>query len=107
MNKLRSLYRPSLALLTDLYQLTMAYGHWKLGRTEDEAIFNLFYRTNPFKGGYTIVCGLKSAIDFLEDFEFREDDIAYLAGLKGNDGNSLFEPAFLDYLKSLKRPDHV
>ena len=26
---LNTLYRPSLALLTDLYQLTMAYGYWK------------------------------------------------------------------------------
>lgn len=102
MKKLKSLYRPSLALLTDLYQLTMAYGHWKLGRTEDEAVFNLFFRTQPFKGGYTIACGLEYVIDLVEDFKFMEDDIKYLAGLKGNDGNSLFEPAFLDYLKTLQ-----
>lgn len=102
MNKLTSLYRSSLALLTDLYQLTMAYGHWKLGRTEDEAVFNLYFRTQPFRSGFTVACGLQYAIDFLEGLRFQEDDIAYLAGLKGNDGNSLFEPAFLDYLKGLK-----
>ena len=102
LNKLTRLYRSSLALLTDLYQLTMAYGHWKLGRTEDEAVFNLFFRTNPFKGGYAIACGLKGVIDFLEGFRFQEDDIAYLAGLKGNDGNNLFEPAFLNYLRNLE-----
>ena len=27
----------SLALLTDLYQLTMAYGYWKVGRADREA----------------------------------------------------------------------
>jgi nicotinate phosphoribosyltransferase len=101
-NKLKSLYQPSLALLTDLYQLTMAYGHWKLGRTEDEAVFNLFFRTQPFRGGYTIACGLEYVIDLVEDFKFQQDDIKYLAGLKGNDGSSLFEPAFLDYLKTLR-----
>jgi nicotinate phosphoribosyltransferase len=101
-NKLTSLYRSSLALLTDLYQLTMAYGHWKLHRTEDEAVFNLFFRTNPFNGGYVIACGLEYVIDLLEDLKFHEDDLAYLAGLKGNDGNALFEPAFLDYLKTLE-----
>ena len=102
MSILRNLYQPSLALLTDLYQLTMAYGHWKLGRMQDEAVFNLFFRTQPFKGGYTIACGLEYVIDFLEDFKFQEDDIKYLAGLKGNDGKALFEPAFLDYLKTLQ-----
>ena len=37
MFKLSSLYKLPLALLTDLYQLTMAYGYWKLGRSEIEA----------------------------------------------------------------------
>jgi len=80
----------------------MAYGYWKLGRTQDEAVFNLFFRTQPFKGGYTIACGLEYVIDFLEDFKFQDDDIKYLAELKGNDGKALFEPAFLDYLKNLQ-----
>ena len=41
----------SLALLTDLYLLTMAYGYWKLGRSEQEAVFHLFFRKPPFAGG--------------------------------------------------------
>ena len=51
---LSQLYRHSLALLTDLYQLTMAYGYWKLGRAEQQAVFHLFFRTPPFGSGYTL-----------------------------------------------------
>ena len=53
------------ALLTDLYQLTMAYGYWKSGRAEREAVFHLFFRKAPFKSGFTIAAGLATAIDFL------------------------------------------
>jgi nicotinic acid phosphoribosyltransferase len=60
----------NLALLTDLYQLTMAYGYWKLGRAEQEAVFHLFFRKPPFRGGYAIAAGLGPAIEFLADFAF-------------------------------------
>jgi nicotinate phosphoribosyltransferase len=90
------------ALLTDLYQLTMAYGYWKTGRADDEAVFNLFFRKAPFGGGYTVACGLAPVIDFIEAFRLQADDIEYLAGLTGNDGERLFEKAFLDYLVELR-----
>ena len=89
-------------LLTDLYQLTMAYGYWKSGRADDEAVFNLFFRKAPFGGGYTVACGLIPALEYLESFRFLPDDIAYLATLTGNDGERLFEQAFLDYLLALR-----
>jgi nicotinate phosphoribosyltransferase len=88
-------------LLTDLYQLTMAYGYWKKQMLEYEAIFHLSFRQQPFNGGYAITCGLSDAIDYLQHFEFRSDDLAYLAELKGPDGLPLFEPKFLDYLQTL------
>ncbi|MCZ6900316.1 MAG: nicotinate phosphoribosyltransferase, partial [Bacteroidetes bacterium] len=47
----QDLYRSSLTLLTDLYQLTMAYGYWKSGISEKQGVFNLFFRDNPFGGG--------------------------------------------------------
>jgi len=96
-----ALYRDSLALLTDLYQLTMAFGYWKLGKAEQEAAFNLFFRKHPFQGGFTVAAGLQSVIDYVEDLHFAEDDIAYLASLTGNDGKPLFEPDFLAYLQAL------
>ena len=97
-----SLYNSSLSLLTDLYQLTMAYGYWKSGRGEQEAVFNLFFRKNPFQGGYTIACGLAYIIDYLNHFKFSNTDIAYLSTLKGNDGQPLFEQGFLDYLGAME-----
>ncbi len=95
------LYRPSLALLTDLYQLTMAYGYWKSGVGEREAVFHLYFRRNPFKGGFTVACGLAYAVDYLESFRFAAEDLAYLETLEGNDGKPLFEPAFLDHLAAM------
>ena len=102
MNRLSGIYRQSLTLLTDLYELTMAYGYWKLGRTDEEAVFNLFFRRHPFEGGFTVSCGLAYVIDFLENFKFTDDDIEYLSGLTGNDQRVLFEPGFLEYLRGLE-----
>jgi nicotinate phosphoribosyltransferase len=90
------------ALLTDLYQLTMAYGYWKTGRVDQEAVFHLFFRKAPFSGGYAVACGLAPVLDYLDGFGFLDDDIEYLATLAGNDGTPLFEPAFLDYLAGLR-----
>src|SRR5215468_6867698 len=94
--------RISPALLTDLYQLTMAYGYWKEGMLEHEAVFHLFYRQQPFNGGYTVSCGLSDAIGYLENFRFQGDDLDYLAGLVSSDGRPLFEQAFLSYLQELE-----
>ena len=102
MNPLATIYRTSLGLLTDLYQLTMAYGYWKLGRTDQEAVFHLTFREHPFRGGYTIAAGLEYALAYAQDFRFTDDDLSYLAGLAGNDGHPLFEPAFLTYLAGLR-----
>src|SRR3984957_6137696 len=89
-------------LLTDLYQLTMAYGYWKEKMLDHEAVFHLTFRQEPFHGGYAITCGLSDAIDFLRNFTFRPDYLTYLAELCGSDGESLFETRFLDYLQTLR-----
>ncbi len=99
---LTELYRPPLALLTDLYQLTMAYGYWKLGRAEQQSVFHLFFRRPPFAGGYAVAAGLRTAIEYLQSFQFDDSDIQYLATLSGNDGQPLFQRGFLDYLSDLQ-----
>ncbi|MCB1110787.1 MAG: nicotinate phosphoribosyltransferase [Chlamydiia bacterium] len=92
------IYQSSLALLTDLYELTMAYGYWKLGIMERQASFSLFFRRRPFEGNYAIAAGLETAIQFIENFHFEDSDLSYLEGLKASNGAPLFEPKFLDYL---------
>src|SRR5882672_2428773 len=88
------------ALLTDLYQLTMAYGYWKSGRADREAVFHLFFRKAPFQYGFTIAAGLATVIDFLNAFHFTEADLRFLSDMAGNNGQPLFEPGFLEYLKT-------
>lgn len=89
-------------LLTDLYQLTMAYGYWKLNMHEQKSAFHLFFRNNPFKGNYALSCGLGSIVEFLNQWHFQPDDIRYLATLKNADDEALFPAAFLTYLSTLK-----
>ncbi len=96
------LYRISLALLTDLYELTMAYGYWKAGVKDREAVFNLFFRHNPFNSGYSIACGLGYLTGYLKDLRFDESDLDYLATLRGNDDAPLFSEPFLDYLREMR-----
>jgi len=92
----------NLALLTDLYQLTMAYGYWKARVAEREAVFHLYFRKNPFDGGFAVACGLNDAIEYLRDLHFDESDCEYLATLTGNDKKPLFESGFLDYLRDFR-----
>jgi nicotinate phosphoribosyltransferase len=102
LNELAQMRFPQpMALLTDLYQLTMAYGFWKTGVKDKEAVFHLFFRKNPFQGGFTIVSGLEDVILFLSRFRFEQEDLDFLAELKGNDGKPLFEAPFFDYLAKL------
>jgi nicotinate phosphoribosyltransferase len=97
-----NLYGTSLSLLTDLYQLTMAYGYWKSGRAEQEAVFHLYFRKNPFEGGYTVCAGLEYAIHFLQNLKFSEDDLEYLTSLRNATGDELFEVDFIDHLRKLE-----
>ena len=101
-NILSSFYADSLALLTDMYQLTMSYGYWKAGLDKKEAVFHLFFRKHPFQGGFTIAAGLENAIEYLDNFRFAEEDIAYLRSLKDSNNAQLFEEPFFSYLKELR-----
>lgn len=89
-------------LLTDLYQLTMAYGYWKLNIHEREAVFHQIFRKQPFKGDYSVACGLATVIEFLQNWHFADDDLRYLQGLNAQNGQPLFTSEFLDYLRQLR-----
>ncbi len=94
----RGIYADSLSLLTDLYQLTMAYGYWKAGIAERQAVFCHSFRRQPFSGGYSIACGLGTVAEYLERFSFDTSDLDYLASLRGTDNEPLFESGFLEFL---------
>lgn len=102
MSVIRQLYGRSHALLTDLYQLTMAYAHWRSADPDREAVFHLTFRRAPFDGRFAIAAGLDAVIEYLVDFRFSDEDLAYLESLRDTAGNPMFEPAFLAYLRDLR-----
>lgn len=57
-------------LLTDMYQLSMAYAYWRNEKQDDNAVFDLFFRKNPFKGEYTIFAGLDEVLKFVMSFKY-------------------------------------
>ena len=89
---------PPLGLLTDLYELTMAYGFHRAQIGRCDAAFHLFFRQHPFGGGYAVCAGLETAIDAVRRFRYDDADVEYLAGLRGNDDRPLFDDDFLDVL---------
>ena len=86
------------ALNTDLYELTMAQAFFESGRGQDEAVFNVFFRENPFDGGYAVACGTGQIAELVENFRFDSASVDYLAGLEAPGGGKMFEPAFLEWL---------
>ncbi len=98
----RDLYRPSLATLTDLYELTMGAGYVATGLAEREAVFALSFRSLPFGGGYAVAAGLADALEILENLRFEAAEIEHLRGLRGSADRPLFTPEFLDLLASLR-----
>ncbi|MBA1434697.1 nicotinate phosphoribosyltransferase [Bombilactobacillus bombi] len=85
----------SLALHTDYYILNMMYTYWKKGINKRRAVFECYFRQNPFNSGYAIFAGLQQAIEYLQNLHFTETDIAYLREY------GEFDEEFLQYLKSL------
>ncbi|MFA7168811.1 MAG: nicotinate phosphoribosyltransferase [Sphaerochaetaceae bacterium] len=83
------------ALVTDFYELNMMQGYFET-RHNPNVVFDMFYRNNPFNGGYAVFAGLNELIDKLEGFSFSDDDIAYLRGL------GQFSEPFLDFLSGYR-----
>ncbi|MDL2302349.1 nicotinate phosphoribosyltransferase [Lachnospiraceae bacterium OttesenSCG-928-D06] len=88
--------RQNLTLLTDLYELTMMQGYFKNKDRNETVIFDMFYRSNPCGGGYSIMAGLEQMIHYIKELHFSSADISYLRSL------GIFEEEFLEYLKEFK-----
>ncbi|MGD0843654.1 MAG: nicotinate phosphoribosyltransferase [Geobacteraceae bacterium] len=84
------------ALLTDLYELTMLAGYLEEGMSETPAVFDLFFRHNPYGGGYAVFAGLETALSYLEKLHFTDDELRYLKGL------GIFKPRYFDFLRDFR-----
>ena len=83
-------------LMTDFYELTMAQTYFNKNKKDEIVYFDIFFRENPFKGGYTISCGLEETINYIKNFNFSDLEINYLRSL------NTFTEDFLNYLKNLR-----
>src|SRR2546423_13506595 len=99
---LGGLYGQPLTLLTDLYQLSMAAAAWKSGIEGREAVFHLIFRRAPFRSGFTVAAGLGTALEYIHELRFSEDDLRYLRELRAESGEPMFEAGFLDHLRRLE-----
>lgn len=90
------------SLNTDLYELTMAQGFWESGLTDVESCFTVFFRDNPFEGGFAVACGVGQIADLVESFRFTEESCDFLASIPAPGGGTVFKKAFIDYLRDFK-----
>jgi nicotinate phosphoribosyltransferase len=86
----------NLALLTDLYQLTMMGGYLANGKAEQVGTFDLYFRRIPLNGGFCLAAGLEPAMQYIESLHFDHDDLDYLQSLQR------FPPEFIEYLKNFR-----
>lgn len=85
----------NLAMLTDLYEFTMANGYDAVSK-DKQGVFDVFFRKVPDNGSFIIAAGLQQVIEAVADFHYSDDDVNYLASL------NTFSSSFLDYLKNFK-----
>ncbi|QIA07221.1 nicotinate phosphoribosyltransferase [Draconibacterium halophilum] len=90
-----SIVKETLGLYTDFYELTMAQGYFFCHKKDQQTSFDYYFRTNPYKGGYTVFAGLQDFIDALQNFTYSNSDLEFL---KANG----FKDEFLDYLRDFK-----
>ena len=85
----------TLGLYTDYYELTMAQGYFLAGKKDEATVFDYFYRTNAFEGGFMVFAGLSDFLIALADFRYPKESIEYLDKLG-------FHSGFLEYLKEFR-----
>jgi nicotinate phosphoribosyltransferase len=83
------------SLLTDFYELSMMQGYL-LQKVNPPVVFDMFFRRQPFGGGFSVFAGLETALDHVASLSFTPDDLAYLEGL------GRFHPEFLDSLAGVR-----
>lgn len=82
----------NLSMVMDFYELTMGNGYFANTKGQELVVFDVFYRSNPDNGGYSIFTGLEQIIDYILNLHFSREDIIYLQQ------QNLFREEFLEYL---------
>ncbi len=79
--------RPSSALFTDHYELTMVESALKSGVASRRSVFEVFARRLPEGRAYGVVAGIDRLVDAIERFRFDDDTVEHLAasGVVGGD----------------------
>lgn len=88
--------RTNLTMLTDFYELTMANGYLEAGMAGEHACFDMFFRKVPDEGGFAVMAGVEQMVQYLENLEFTDRDLAYLRKRGG------FSERFLEYLADFR-----
>lgn len=88
-------------LFNDFYQLTMVYSYWKNKMYNSEAVFEAYFRKNPFNKEFTIFAGLNRFLSELTNFKVTDSDIESIKKVLGED----IEEDFYSYLKTITLKD--
>ncbi len=80
----------------------MANGYFRLGIQNKQACFHHFFRKAPFNGTLVIAAGIENVLEYVANFRFSIEDVAFLSSLTSPAGTKLFDAAFLKYLSSLR-----
>ena len=83
-------------LLCDFYELTMANGYFELGKADEIAYFDVFYRKVPDGGGFAIAAGLEQVVEYIKNLRFTDEDIEFLRS------KNMFSDGFLEYLSRFR-----
>ncbi len=92
-----ALKQRKLNLATDYYQFSVSNVYYEMGIGDRTAVFDLFFRRNPFDGGYAIFAGLEQIIEYIENMSFTEEDIQLL-----HKNHPELTDGYLDYLRNFK-----
>ncbi len=88
--------KPNNTLLCDFYQLTMSNGYFELGKADEIAYFDVFFRKVPDGGGFAIAAGLEQVIEYIQTLKFTNQDIEFLRS------KNIFSDNFLEYLRTFR-----
>jgi nicotinate phosphoribosyltransferase len=83
------------ALLTDLYELTMAQAYLEQGM-EEPAVFEFFVRKLPPHRNFLVAAGLEQVMDYVSELQVTQEELAWL------DQSGRFSSRLLHYLEALR-----